>query len=171
MLEAISILYVIEKQFWKSKHQVFLLFISFISTLFSQFSMLAQHESVLCVLMTFQAVFLSSCVPGHCCVTTWTAVTWGASVPVRSWSGVLTWFAKCRMEPVGGSRVLMLPLPSTMGKLRRWTVAKIELGLSLSDTVITWSVYNADYRYESRTGPLTCFVSTNSRFVARNHQK
>jgi hypothetical protein len=29
----------------------------------------------------------------------------------------------------------------------------------------------SDYRYESRTGPLSCFVSTNSQFVRRNHQK
>jgi hypothetical protein len=29
----------------------------------------------------------------------------------------------------------------------------------------------ADYRYESRTGPLSCLASTSSWFVIRNHQK
>jgi hypothetical protein len=31
--------------------------------------------------------------------------------------------------------------------------------------------YTTDYRCESMTGPLSCFESTNSWFVARNHQK
>ncbi len=30
---------------------------------------------------------------------------------------------------------------------------------------------NTDYRFESRTCPLSCFASTNSSFVTRNHQK
>jgi hypothetical protein len=30
---------------------------------------------------------------------------------------------------------------------------------------------SADYRCESRTGPLSCFASTNFRFVTRNHEK
>ncbi len=31
-------------------------------------------------------------------------------------------------------------------------------------------ILSSDYRYELRTGPLSCFASTNSWFVMRNHQ-
>ncbi len=34
-----------------------------------------------------------------------------------------------------------------------------------------WGFGSTDYRYESRTGPLSCFASTNSWFVTRNHRK
>jgi hypothetical protein len=60
------------------------------------------------------------------------------------------------------------PLCGTSNKFNTWW----PLGSISDQSFLTFFCSrNTDYRFESRTGPLSCFTSTNSWFLTRNHQK